>query len=134
MSFNSLRPFMSWRYPIRLIVLICGLFLIATGIVCTYRSALGLGPWDVLHQGISHHTRLSFGTATIVVGAFILWHSNYRCRSLYPPARLVAESLSWCWYPSQHDTHWYIRRLATAPQLVARSQRTTSAPALTSEH
>src|SRR6266849_6554132 len=72
MSFNSLRPFMSWRYPIRLIVLICGLFLIATGIDCTYRSALGLGPWDVLHQGISHHTRLSSGTATIVVGAFIL--------------------------------------------------------------
>jgi len=72
MSFNSLRTFMSWRYPIRLIVLICGLFLIATGIVCMYRSALGLDPWSVLHQGISRHTPLSFGTATIVVGAFIL--------------------------------------------------------------
>jgi uncharacterized protein len=72
MYFNSSRIFMSWRYLIRLLVLICGLFLMATGIVCTYRSTLGLGPWDVLHQGISYHTPFSFGTANITVGAFIL--------------------------------------------------------------
>ncbi len=72
MYFDSLPTFMSWRYLIRLIVLICSLFLMATGIVCTYRSALGLGPWDVLHQGISYHTPISFGTANIIVGALIL--------------------------------------------------------------
>ncbi len=72
MYFNSLRTFMSWKYLIRLIVLICGLFLMATGIVCTYRSELGLGPWDVLHQGISRHTPLSFGIASIAVGALLV--------------------------------------------------------------
>src|SRR5579859_3238021 len=72
MYFNSLRTFMSWKYLIRLIVLICGLFLMATGIVCAYRSELGLGPWDALHQGISRHTPLSFGIATIIVGVLII--------------------------------------------------------------
>jgi len=72
MYFNFLRIFMSWRYLARLIILICGLFLAATGIVCTYHSDLGLGPWDVLHQGISYHTPLSFGTANIVVGVIIV--------------------------------------------------------------
>lgn len=72
MYFNSLRPFMSWKYSIRLIILICGLFIVATGTICIYRSDLGLDPWDVLHQGINLHTPLSFGTASIVVGALVL--------------------------------------------------------------
>ena len=62
----------SWRYLSRLLVLIFGLFLYALGIVLTYRSGVGLDPWDVLHQGISRHTPLSFGTANIVVGASLI--------------------------------------------------------------
>ena len=72
MPFNSLHFFMLWRYLTRLTILVCGLFLMAAGIVCTYRSKLGLSPWDVLHQGVSYHTPLSFGAANIVVGIFIL--------------------------------------------------------------
>jgi uncharacterized membrane protein YczE len=72
MYFNSLRTFLSWKYLIRLIVVTFGLFLVATGIVCTYRSGIGLGPWDVLHQGISRHTPLSFGAAGITVGALLV--------------------------------------------------------------
>ena len=35
-------------------------------------SELGLSPWDVLNQGISEHTPLSFGTANIVVALVVL--------------------------------------------------------------
>ncbi len=72
MQLASQRPSLSWAYLGRLIVLVCGLFLYALGIVFTYRSGMGLDPWDVLHQGISRHTPLSFGGASIVVGALII--------------------------------------------------------------
>lgn len=66
-SFASLRS-----YGGRLSVLIFGLFVCATGIVCTYRSGMGLGPWDVFHQGLSYHTPLTFGEASIAVGAALI--------------------------------------------------------------
>ncbi len=70
---NSLwHTIFSWMYLVRLIILVIGLFLYALGIVCLYRSDMGLGPWDVFHQGISFHTPLSFGLAGIVVGFFLI--------------------------------------------------------------
>jgi uncharacterized membrane protein YczE len=36
------------------------------------RSTLGLDPWDVLHDGITRRTGLSFGTVVIVVGVLVL--------------------------------------------------------------
>ncbi len=51
---------------------VLGLFLFAFGIVLTLRSGLGLGPWDVLHQGLSRHTPLTFGQANQVVGAVVI--------------------------------------------------------------
>lgn len=52
--------------------LLGGLFVFAVGIICLYESRLGLSPWDVLNQGISKHTSLSFGEANIVVGCCVL--------------------------------------------------------------
>jgi len=49
-----------------------GLFLFAFGIVLLLESGLGLAPWDVLNQGISEHTPLSFGTANVVVALAVL--------------------------------------------------------------
>jgi len=40
--------------------------------VLLLESELGLSPWDVLNQGISEHTPLSFGTANIVVALVVL--------------------------------------------------------------
>jgi uncharacterized membrane protein YczE len=57
---------------VRLVSLVFGLFLFALGIVLTLESHLGLWPWDVLHQGIAHHTPLTFGEANAVVGVFVL--------------------------------------------------------------
>ena len=52
--------------------LVVGLFLFAFGIVFLLESELGLSPWDVLNQGISEHTSLSFGTANIVIALCVL--------------------------------------------------------------
>ena len=49
-----------------------GLFLFAVGIVLILDSKLGLSPWDVLNQGISRHTPLSFGLANVVVAVVVL--------------------------------------------------------------
>lgn len=60
------------RWITQLTVNISGLLLFAFGVVLNLRSGLGLGPWDVLHQGISLHTPLSFGQASQLVGAVVI--------------------------------------------------------------
>jgi len=57
---------------LRAVSLVGGLFLFALGIVLQLQSELGLSPWDVLNQGISERTSLSFGTANIVVALVVL--------------------------------------------------------------
>jgi uncharacterized membrane protein YczE len=52
--------------------LVFGLFLFALGIVLLLESGLGLSPWDVLAQGISDKTSLSFGTANIAIAVVVL--------------------------------------------------------------
>ncbi len=52
--------------------LIGGLTLCSGGITMMLRADLGLGPWDVLHQGISVSTGISIGTASILVGFVVL--------------------------------------------------------------
>jgi len=52
--------------------LLTGLFLFALGIVLLLESELGLSPWDVLNQGVSEKTPLSFGTANIAVALVVL--------------------------------------------------------------
>lgn len=56
----------------RVTALVSGLFLFALGIVLQLESDLGLGPWDVLNQGLSEQTPLSFGTANIAVSLVVL--------------------------------------------------------------
>jgi uncharacterized membrane protein YczE len=52
--------------------LLGGLTLCAIGVAMMIRADLGLGPWDVLHQGLSVTTGLTIGVATILVGAIVL--------------------------------------------------------------
>ncbi len=42
------------------------------GIALTVRADLGLGPWDVLHQGIAQRTGVGIGVAGILVGMVVL--------------------------------------------------------------
>jgi len=57
---------------VRLPTLVFGLLVFAAGIVALFESGLGLSPWDVLHQGVAEHTRLSFGEANIAVSILVL--------------------------------------------------------------
>jgi uncharacterized protein len=45
----------------------------AIAIVFILESRLGLSPWDVLNQGLSKHTPLSFGMANVVVAVAVLF-------------------------------------------------------------
>jgi uncharacterized protein len=65
-------PVLRGGLAVRASFLVAGLFLFALGIVLLLESGLGLSPWDVLNQGISEHTPLSFGTANIVVALVVL--------------------------------------------------------------
>lgn len=56
----------------RLPQLLAGLTLYGVSMGLQIRSALGLDPWDVLHQALSNRTGLSFGTITAIVGALVL--------------------------------------------------------------
>jgi uncharacterized protein len=69
---HGTHPRIRGGFPARLASLVFGLFLFALAIVLTLESHLGLWPWDVLHQGIAHHTPLSFGAANVVVGLIVL--------------------------------------------------------------
>ena len=56
----------------RLPRLVLGLVLCGLGIAFMVASDLGLGPWDVLHQGITVHTGIPIGTVGILVGFVVL--------------------------------------------------------------
>src|SRR5260370_41987080 len=72
MHLSSQHTFTFLKYLRRLLVLIFGLLLCSVVVVCAYRSGMGLGPWDVLHQGVSRHPSLSFGQASIRVGGLVI--------------------------------------------------------------
>lgn len=49
-----------------------GLVLYGVTMGLLVRSGLGLDPWDVLHEGLTNRTPLSFGVVTILVGVAVL--------------------------------------------------------------
>jgi uncharacterized membrane protein YczE len=62
------RPELAHRLPRCLV----GLVLLGVGIALNVRSDLGLGPWDVLHQGLSTRSGIPIGTIAIAVGVCVL--------------------------------------------------------------
>ncbi|UTI66606.1 hypothetical protein NBH00_10430 [Paraconexibacter antarcticus] len=58
--------------PRRLVRLVAGLWLFGTGEALVIRGGLGNSPWSVFAQGVSRHTPLSIGGATILTSALIL--------------------------------------------------------------
>jgi uncharacterized membrane protein YczE len=56
----------------RLPRLLFGLVLCGAGIAVMVAAELGLGPWDVLHQGLANLTGAPIGTMSIAVGAGVL--------------------------------------------------------------
>jgi uncharacterized protein len=68
-----MHPRVRGGYVARFTSLVVGLALFALGIVLILESKLGLSPWDVLNQGLSKHTPLSFGMANVAVGGVVLF-------------------------------------------------------------
>ena len=56
----------------RIVQLVVGLFFYGIGLALMVRAGIGVAPWDVLSQGISHRTGLPFGLVTNIVGALVL--------------------------------------------------------------
>ena len=52
--------------------LVVGLVLYGFTMALMVQSGLGLDPWDVFHEGLTHHVPLTFGQVVIVVGAIVL--------------------------------------------------------------
>lgn len=62
-----------WRArPFTLVVLVTGLWLFGTGEAVLVDARLGNSPWTVLAQGISRHSPLSIGGATLLVSVLVL--------------------------------------------------------------
>jgi uncharacterized protein len=79
----------------RAVWLVSGLFLCAIGILCFLEARLGLGPWDVLHQGVARlviawslGARIWIGTISnaILIGLFII---------LLQPLHVVQSAAGW---------------------------------------
>ena len=68
MRHNHARSELTRRLP----RLLLGLVLCGLGIASMVAADLGLGPWDVLHQGISRRTSIPIGTVNILVGLGVL--------------------------------------------------------------
>ena len=58
---------------VRTVALFFGLIVFAIAIVLLLESGFGLPPWDVLHMGISRHSPLTIGTASVLVGLAVLF-------------------------------------------------------------
>ncbi|HEX3679776.1 MAG TPA: membrane protein, partial [Galbitalea sp.] len=56
----------------RIVQLLVGLFLYGIGISLMVQAGIGVAPWDVLTQGLSHQTGLDFGLLTNVIGGVVL--------------------------------------------------------------
>lgn len=56
----------------RLPGLLAGLFLFGVGIALMAEAGLGLGPWEVFHQGLARLSGLQLGTVSILVGIPVL--------------------------------------------------------------
>ena len=60
------------RLAVRLARLYLGLAGFGVSLALMVRARLGLGPWDVLHQGIARHLGVQLGWVTIGVSALVL--------------------------------------------------------------
>ncbi len=56
----------------RVLRCVVGLALFGTGVTSIIEAELGLGPWDVFHQGLSERTGIPIGTVIVLLGASLL--------------------------------------------------------------
>ncbi len=63
----------AWRQlPLRLVHVNVGLALFGFSLACMLRAGVGLGPWDVFHEGLALRTPLTIGQGMIAAGFSLL--------------------------------------------------------------
>lgn len=73
MAAVDLHPLPVALHPVRRIPqLLLGLALYGTSMAMQIRGGLGLQPWDVLHEGLTAQTPLTFGLVTALTGIVVL--------------------------------------------------------------
>jgi len=60
------------RLLVRLVHVNVGLMLFGYSVACMLRSRVGLGPWDVFHEGVAVRTPLSVGMVIVATGLALL--------------------------------------------------------------
>ena len=60
---------MGYHYPRRLMWVVLGMVVSAVGIVMMLQANIGLEPWSVLQQGMAQSFGMTYGTASVIVGA-----------------------------------------------------------------
>ncbi len=61
-----------WHVARRLPQLLGGLLIFGLGLGLVVRGAQGQGPWTVFHEGVSLHTPLTIGSATVLTGVLLV--------------------------------------------------------------
>lgn len=72
LNLRLLQPIPPHHRVRRFVQLLIGLVLYGVTMGLMVRAALGLDPWDVLHQGLSRRLGISFGTVVIAVAVLVL--------------------------------------------------------------
>ncbi|MEG1312080.1 MAG: hypothetical protein RR942_07210 [Romboutsia sp.] len=60
------------KIGVKILKLFIGFFMAAYGTICIINSNLGGAPWDVFHQGVSYKIGITIGSASIIMGVFIV--------------------------------------------------------------
>lgn len=69
--------------------LLVGFFVMSLGINFNILSGLGLSSWNILHEGLSNHTGLSFGVITQLLGLIILLFSVIFLKTKVGPGTIL---------------------------------------------
>lgn len=94
-------------FAIRFLHINLGLMLFAFGIALMLRAGIGLGPWDVFHQGLSLRTPLSVGQAMISAGVSLLVVSMLLARVRPGLGTLLNMSLIGLWVDLFLGQGWF---------------------------
>ena len=94
--------------------LVLGLALYGTSMAMMTRAGLGLNPWDVLHEGLSERTGLTFGTIVAIasLGVLLFWIPLRQRPGVGTAANIVVVAftvdLVRAVLPQQHTLAWQI--------------------------
>ena len=116
----TVTPTLIWTR--RIAQLLVGLFLYGIAIAAMVRAGIGVGPWDVLTQGIVAQTGLGFGVVVIAVGAVVLllWIPIRQKPGVGTVLNILligpAADIGLALIPQQHE--WWLQGLVFAGGLV----------------